>query len=116
MAQLLSGFGVELDGVYCRYGSPNAVIPQYRTDAPETKPNPAMLQAAATDLNLNLAASYMVGDRKTDLLAGRNAECRASILVRTGGGIATEGHLDPGDADIVVDDLAAASGWILDQE
>ena len=116
MAQLLSGFGVELDGVYCRYDSPNAVIPQHRTDAPETKPNPAMLLAAATDLNLNLAASYMVGDRKTDLLAGRNAECRASILVRTGGGIATEGHLDPGDADIVVDDLATAAGWILDQE
>ena len=43
MAALLGCSGVELDGVYCRYGSPGAVLPQHRTDNPETKPSPAML-------------------------------------------------------------------------
>jgi D-glycero-D-manno-heptose 1,7-bisphosphate phosphatase len=114
MSQLLSAYGVDLDGVYCRYHSPNAVIPQHRTDTPETKPSPTMLQTAATDLNLDLSASFIVGDRKSDLLAGRNAGCSASILVRTGGGSGTEEHLDPGDADFVADDLTGAARWILE--
>ena len=64
MASLLWVSGVELDGVYCRYHSPGAVLPEHRTDQPETKPSPAMLYAAAEDLNLDLSTSFMVGDRE----------------------------------------------------
>jgi D,D-heptose 1,7-bisphosphate phosphatase len=115
MSELLLPFGVELDGVYCRYHSANAVVPQHRTDLPETKPSPAMLIAAQEDLNLDLHTSFMVGDHRTDLQAGHNAGCRASILVRTGGGNATEKQLDSGDADFVADDLPRAARWILEQ-
>jgi D-glycero-D-manno-heptose 1,7-bisphosphate phosphatase len=115
MAALLSPFGVELDGVYCRYGSPRAILPSHRTDFPETKPDPAMLHEAAENLGLDLAASYIVGDRRSDLLAGRNAGCLGAVLVKTGGGTETLAELQPGDADFVADDLSAAAAWILGQ-
>jgi D,D-heptose 1,7-bisphosphate phosphatase len=119
MSTLLRPFGVELDGVYCRYHDRNAVLPEHRTDALETKPSPVMLQCAAEDLNLDLAASYMVGDRPSDLEAGHNAGCRASVLVKTGGGLDALKHMeakDPGLADFVGEDLADAADWILKSE
>lgn len=114
MAALFGASGVELDGVYCRYDSHNAVLPEHRTDRPETKPNPAMLYAAAEDLNLDLSGSFMVGDRKSDVDAGRNAGCRASILVKTGSGTEALAKMPPGHADFVVGDLGAAVDWIME--
>lgn len=46
----------------------------YGPDAPSTswrKPSPAMLLKAAQDLNLNLSRSLVIGDRLSDLKAGR---------------------------------------------
>jgi D-glycero-D-manno-heptose 1,7-bisphosphate phosphatase len=113
MAALLGRFGVELDGVYCRYHGPTAVLPGYRTSEPETKPSPVMLLEAANDLQLDLGGSFMVGDRKSDVQAGRDAGCRASLLVRTGAGCDEQVRLRPGEAVAVVADLPAAVDWIL---
>ena len=69
-----------------------------------------MLLKAAADLNLDLAASWMIGDMISDALAGQNAGCRGSLLVRTG-------HA-PLDADLgypfpVLENLTAAAQLIL---
>ena len=45
-----------------------------------------MFLQAAADWRIDLAQSYMIGDRMSDLLAGRNAGCAESILVLTGYG------------------------------
>ena len=50
------------------------------------KPAPGMFLRAAADLALELPACFMVGDRMSDLEAGRNAGCARSCLVRTGYG------------------------------
>jgi D-glycero-D-manno-heptose 1,7-bisphosphate phosphatase len=86
-------------------------------DHPDTvpsrrKPAPDMLLDAARELGLDLARSHMVGDRKGDVLAGRNAGCQSSILVLSGeardaGGI---------DADAVVATIVEAADWILLQK
>jgi D-glycero-D-manno-heptose 1,7-bisphosphate phosphatase len=47
------------------------------------KPKPGMLLAAAREHDINLAASYMVGDRWRDVAAGRAAGCR-TIFVDSG--------------------------------
>ena len=47
------------------------------------KPGPGMLLQAATEIGLELADSWMVGDLISDVLAGLNAGCR-SILVASG--------------------------------
>jgi D-glycero-D-manno-heptose 1,7-bisphosphate phosphatase len=47
------------------------------------KPGPGMLLQAASEIGLELADSWMVGDLISDVLAGLNAGCR-SILVASG--------------------------------
>ena len=44
------------------------------------KPKPGMLLAAAGLLNINLAASFMVGDRGSDIEAGCMAGCRTVFI------------------------------------
>lgn len=50
------------------------------------KPHPGMLLAGCRDFQGDAAESFMVGDRMSDLNAGRNAGCKASVLVLTGYG------------------------------
>jgi len=74
--------GAELDAIYSRHEVPftdDETVVEY----PDRKPGPGMLLRAAQDLNLNLTASWMIGDRLSDVLAGVNAGCR-SIRVRSG--------------------------------
>ncbi len=47
------------------------------------KPGPKMLLQAAEDLGLKLEDIYMVGDNQSDIMAGVNAGCKGSILVKT---------------------------------
>lgn len=51
------------------------------------KPQPGMLLRAAREFEIDLAASWMIGDNLTDMQAGRAAGARC-ILVRTGLGAA----------------------------
>jgi phosphoglycolate phosphatase-like HAD superfamily hydrolase len=56
----------------------------------------------------------MIGDKIADLQAGWNAGVRASILVRTGHGLATErDHPVEVKKAIVVDTLREAIDWVL---
>ncbi|MDH3631197.1 MAG: HAD-IIIA family hydrolase [Gammaproteobacteria bacterium] len=50
-------------------------------DFPDRKPGPGMLLQAAGDFDISLADSWMVGDRLSDALAGKNAGCRGSIVI-----------------------------------
>jgi D-glycero-D-manno-heptose 1,7-bisphosphate phosphatase len=71
------------DRIYhCPYHA-KAKLDAYRQDSPLRKPAPGMLLQAARDLNLDLARSYMVGDRDTDIGAAAAAGC-IPILVLTG--------------------------------
>jgi histidinol-phosphate phosphatase family protein len=77
------------------------------------KPAPKLLLDAARELDLDVSKSFMVGDKFSDLKAGKAAGCKATVLVRTGEGTHTESLLKPGEADFVADDLQHAVEWIL---
>jgi D-glycero-D-manno-heptose 1,7-bisphosphate phosphatase len=49
------------------------------------KPEPGMLLEAAADFGIDLAASYLIGDKSADIECGRRAGT-STILVRTGYG------------------------------
>ncbi len=68
------------------------------------KPQPGMLLRAAEEFNGDLKHSIMVGDKNSDIGAGKNAGC-ITVLVRTGYGVQTEKENRHG-ADHVVDSLA----------
>jgi D-glycero-D-manno-heptose 1,7-bisphosphate phosphatase len=81
------------------------------------KPSPQFLFDARDEFNLNLAESFMVGDKRIDLECGWNAGVKKCILVRTGYGAKAE-PAAPGEisAAAVVDDLRDAAEWILTAE
>lgn len=79
------------------------------------KPSPQFLLDARDEFGLNLAASYMIGDKLIDLECGWNARVKRSILVRTGYGKGLETEAaDKLTRAVIVDDLEAAANWILD--
>jgi D-glycero-D-manno-heptose 1,7-bisphosphate phosphatase len=118
MAALLSSRGAPpLDGVYACPHHPEATLPAYRADCACRKPRPGLLIRAAADLGLDLGRSFLVGDRPSDIAAGRAAGCR-TVLVETGRHgdppIRSSEPFDPGvAADHRCPDLAAAADWIV---
>jgi len=81
-------------------------------DTPSTrrKPEPGMLFEAAADYDLDLAKSWCIGDKVSDIESGRRAGVR-TILVRTGYGATPEHANAP--ADFAVRDVGAAIQLIL---
>ena len=72
------------------------------------KPRPGMLLAAARKHNIDLANSYMIGDRWRDIEAGYNAGCK-TILVDYG---YSERRPDR-EPDLRVTSLREAADWII---
>ena len=71
------------------------------------KPEPAMLLEAAAELDLDLEASFMIGDKHSDVETGRRAGCRTVLLGDADGAAA---------ADCVAADWREAVAFILDAE
>jgi D-glycero-D-manno-heptose 1,7-bisphosphate phosphatase len=72
------------------------------------KPSSAMILNAVHDHDVDLARSFFIGDKKSDLECGRNAGVR-TILLRAGYGKNVDGNL----ADFVAQDLSEAAEIIL---
>ena len=71
------------------------------------KPKPGMLFDAAKQWNIDLSASYMVGDRWRDIEAGQAAGCR-TVFIDYG-----YSEKQPDSPDFVVSSLAEAVPFIL---
>jgi len=99
--------GVRLEKIYIAPEAP---------DQPSRarKPSPQFLFDARDEFHLELAGSWMVGDKLIDLECGWNAGLKNCILVRTGYGdeLARQFPAKLGAA-IVVDDLRQAADRIL---
>jgi D-glycero-D-manno-heptose 1,7-bisphosphate phosphatase len=78
------------------------------------KPSPQFIFDARDEFGLDLAGSYVVGDKIIDLECGWNAAVRKSLLVRTGYGAEVEKGRPPGlDQAVIVEDIVAAANWII---
>lgn len=107
LLDLLSRDGVRFEKIYLAPEAP---------DQPSRgrKPSPQFLFDARDEFQLDLAQSYMIGDKLIDLECGWNAGVRHSLLVRTGYGAELERKSPETLARAaVVDHLAAAADWIL---
>jgi D-glycero-D-manno-heptose 1,7-bisphosphate phosphatase len=74
---LLAEAGVGFTEFYYSYSHPQGVVPGFSGASLERKPSPYFLLVAAARHDLDLARSWMVGDRGTDV------ECGAAAGVRT---------------------------------
>jgi D,D-heptose 1,7-bisphosphate phosphatase len=84
MRERLQAAGVTLDAVeYCPHLA-DAPVERYRVDCECRKPKPGMLTRAIQALDIDAPASFIVGDRLSDVEAGRAAGVGRCFLVRTG--------------------------------
>jgi D-glycero-D-manno-heptose 1,7-bisphosphate phosphatase len=86
LARRLARQGLRLDAVLACPLHP-AGRPPWRRAHPARKPGPGMLLAAAVALGLDLGRSWILGDRASDLAAGRAAGLAGGLLL---GGSASE--------------------------
>jgi D-glycero-D-manno-heptose 1,7-bisphosphate phosphatase len=84
---------------YCPH-HPTAGVGTYRIKCECRKPLPGMFYQSATELNLALQHSWMIGDKLSDLEAGSCVGCR-TILVQTGHGRQEARRLSPGKYNCV---------------
>ena len=110
MRSSLEACGVRLDDVeYCPH-LPDAPLARYRVDCDCRKPRPGMLLKAIEALDIEPRASFLVGDRLSDVEAGRAAGVGRCFLVRTGYELSEEAMAR---ADGVYADLLACVRAVL---
>jgi D-glycero-D-manno-heptose 1,7-bisphosphate phosphatase len=94
---LLAHEGVRLDALYYCPHHPGAGRPPFDVACDHRKPAPGMLRSAAERLGLRLEQCWMVGDKESDVEAGRGAGCR-TIRLTLGATAADFQARDLGDA------------------
>ena len=95
LREMVSALGLELAGTY------------YCTDKPESdcscrKPEPALALAAADDLDIDLPSSWVIGDKTSDVMLGRNIGCHAALVLT--GKAGNDGRFDV-EPDLIGADL-----------
>jgi len=99
MSHHLEQQGAKIDAIYY---CPHELEPPCRC----RKPAPGMLVDAASSLNFDLAASWMIGDSEIDIQAGKAAGCKTARLLADG---LTEGPVRHDRTDSTAADVAATS-------
>ena len=115
LVEELKRSGAHLDGLYVCPHHPTEGAPPFRADCECRKPKPGLLLRAASDLDLDLSASSIVGDKPSDLAVARPVGAR-SVLVLTGYGLGEweyrRAHF-PVTPDHVAADLLDAVEWVI---
>ncbi len=115
MHRLLAKKGAHIDGLYWCPHHPDAKVTRFKKkNCGCRKPDIGLLKQAATELDLDLKHSFMIGDRWSDLKCGKKAGTQ-SILVLTGYGRGDLEYIGPNQQvqpDFVAEDLPAAVDWI----
>jgi len=117
LVEELSAEGARVDGIYVCPHHPEARREEYRLDCDCRKPKTGLFQTAASEHGIELNASFVVGDRWSDLKAAA-AIGATSVLVLTGYGRGDLEYIGPNrklQPDHVADDLPAAVAWIIGQ-
>ena len=84
METLLGKEGAYLDAIYYCPHHPDSgfdgEVKELKFDCDCRKPKPGLLLKAAEELNIDLSKSWMIGDSKNDIMAGKNAGCKTALI------------------------------------
>ena len=113
MRRRLSDEGARIDDIYyCPHHPDHGVYP-YKQACECRKPHPGLLKRAHRELDIDLSRSFMIGDKATDIEAGKRAGTR-TVFVLSGRGQAEQKKISD-RPDHIAPDLGQAVGWVLDQ-
>lgn len=106
LCEMLESEGIVLKGFYYCPHLPQGKVSEYAIPCFCRKPQPGMIYRAAREHNLDLSASWMIGDILHDVAAGNRAGCR-TVLIKNH---ETEGDSSPGRIpSFAVSNLMAAA-------
>lgn len=108
--ELLEREGAVLDDFEICPHHPDGVVPELAKACDCRKPAPGLLLRAAGKLDLDLGASWMIGDTDADMEAGAAAGCR-TILVENPR--SAHKRTASGRADATAPDLAEAANLVV---
>ena len=83
-ARVLEELALPIAASYLCFHHPEAIVEDLRVRCDCRKPGAASLFRAAHEFDVDLTASWMVGDQDSDLLAGRAAGCRVALIEHRG--------------------------------
>jgi D-glycero-D-manno-heptose 1,7-bisphosphate phosphatase len=106
----LKDAGVPLQGSRICYHHPEGSVPELARRCRCRKPAPGMLLELAREFDLDLAASWLVGDTDSDVAAGAAAGCRTVLIDQAGSAHKRSGGARP---DAEAKDLAHAVRLIV---
>ena len=77
----LESEGAHLDAIYYCAHHPAVGEPPYRLDCDCRKPKPGLILKAAKEFDIDLAQSWMIGDRYSDIEFARNAGVKSALVL-----------------------------------
>lgn len=110
--------GAAIDAFYYCPHHPTEGDPPYRQVCDCRKPAPGLFLQAARDMSIDLAGSFMIGDRYRDMEAAHRAGVKG-VLVKTGYGadvlesIGPDQETPEGKPDFIAGNILQAVHWIL---
>lgn len=116
MIEQLAGAGARIDAVYYCPHHPEFGGEKYMRDCDCRKPRPGMLHAAASEHAIDLARSYVIGDKSCDINLAATVGAQG-VLVKTGYGRETMSRPDlwPCEPALIAEDLHEAVNLLLDR-
>jgi D-glycero-D-manno-heptose 1,7-bisphosphate phosphatase len=112
MHRLILNSGTHLDGIYyCPHHPEHGHYP-YKQACECRKPHPGLIKRAQRDLKIDLAESFMVGDKTSDIKAGKTAGVK-TVYVESGPHLEDRAQLSQNPPDHVAKNLHTAVEWIL---
>lgn len=118
MVRLLDEQGAFLDGIFYCPHYPSGKVQEYAHPCICRKPQTGLIQQAQARFEIDMARSYVIGDRISDLQMAQNCGLK-SILVLTGYGLGDMEYVIPHSRVQpfhVAPDLLHAVRWVLEQE
>lgn len=115
LSSLLSASGARIDDIYYCPHYPGGTVIEYAIECDCRKPGTGLIRRAADEHGIDLCASFIIGDKMSDILISRELPLR-SVLVRTGYGKFDEMNLQETvySPDFIADDLLQAARWIVE--
>jgi D-glycero-D-manno-heptose 1,7-bisphosphate phosphatase len=81
LRQDMAATDARIDAIYYCAHHPSVGEPPYRLDCDCRKPKPGLIRRAADEFGINLAESWMVGDRYSDIELARNAGVNSAFVM-----------------------------------
>lgn len=115
MEALLKKERARVDGIFFCPHYPRGDVPEYSRDCDCRKPRTGLIEQACSQFSVDMAKSYVIGDRCSDMALARKAGLKG-ILVKTGYGLGDLTYVFPRLPDPphhVAEDLLDAVRWIV---